>query len=126
MKNSPVLEMVSVDAEWDTPSWSIVRNWAVSLPALPLKTLVRYRLAAQRMDTGQWVEADDGSVFSFWVDDDPPPPWASGALIYQIFPDRFYPGNGKAWNKTKLSHRFIRGNAARCDRQTGLHPEPGF
>jgi glycosidase len=95
--------------EWDTPSWGILRTWTVSLPAQPAGTLLRYRLAARRLDTSQWVEADDGRGFSLWVDYDPAPAWAQAATIYQIFPDRFYPGDGRPWNQAKSLSDFYGG-----------------
>lgn len=107
--SAPLLDLTPAAAEWDSPTWGIVRAWAVSLPPQPAGTLVRYRLAARRADTAQWVEADDGSGFALWVDDDPVPTWAQSALVYQIFPERFYPGNGRAWNPAKSLLDFYGG-----------------
>jgi glycosidase len=104
-----VLDLEPADAEWDSPSWGVFRTWTISLPPQPAGRLVRYRLAARRADSGQWVEADDGSPFALWVDDDPPPAWAREAIVYQIFPDRFYPGEGRAWNKARSLLDFYGG-----------------
>jgi cyclomaltodextrinase len=104
---------------WDNPSWSIIRTWSASLPPQPVGTLVRYRLAARQIDIGQWVEADNGSAFALWVDDDPPPAWAREAIVYQILPDRFYPGNRRTWNEVKSLLDFhggtLRGIADKLD-----------
>ena len=99
--SASVLDLEPASADWDDPSWSIVRTWTVNLPPQPAGTLLRYRLSARRVDSGQWVEADGGSGFALWVDNDPPPAWACAAIVYQIFPDRFYPGDGRPWNKTR-------------------------
>jgi glycosidase len=108
-ESAPLLDLTPAAAEWDSPSWGIVRIWSVRLPPQPAGTLLRYRLAARRADTGQWTEADDGSSFALWVDDDPPPAWARQARVYQIFPDRFYPGDGRAWNKANSLLDFYGG-----------------
>ncbi len=107
--SAPLLDLEPAAAEWDSPTWSIVRTWTVSLPPQPAGTLVRYRLAARRADTAQWAEADDRSGYALWVDNDPPPAWAKSAVIYQIFPDRFYPGNGRAWKPAKSLLDFYGG-----------------
>lgn len=99
--SAPPLDLAPAAVEWDSPSWSIVRAWSVCLPPQPARTLLRYRLAARRVDTGQWVEADDGSGYALWVDDDPFPAWAQQAIVYQVFPDRFHPGNNQAWKPAK-------------------------
>jgi glycosidase len=110
--SASILDLKPAGIKWDDPSWSVIRTWTVSLPPQPAGTLVRYRLAARRVDTGQWVEAESGSAattFSLWVDDDPVPAWAHAAIVYQVFPDRFYPGNGRTWNKVKSLTDFYGG-----------------
>ena len=109
-----LLELQPGDVNWDDPSWSLVRTWTVSLPPQPAGTLIRYRLAARRVDTGQWVEAESGSensikAFSLWVDNDPAPAWARAAIVYQVFPDRFHPGEGHSWKKVKSLTDFYGG-----------------
>lgn len=107
--SATLLDLTPAAAEWDSPTWSIVRLWTVSLPPQPARTLIRYRLAARRADTGQWAEADDRSIFALWVDDDPVPEWARQARVYQIFPERFYPGNGRPWKPAKSLLDFYGG-----------------
>ncbi len=111
-----VLDLEPAAVKWDDPAWGYVRSWTVGLPSQPAGTLIRYHLAARRLDTGQWVYADTGSGdaagaddFALWVDDDPIPSWAREALVYQIFPDRFYPGDGRQWNKVKSLTDFYGG-----------------
>jgi glycosidase len=107
-KTANILELATSALHWDNPSWNIVRTWSACVPAQPAKTIIRYKMAAHQADTDEWISSDFGTTFSIWVDDDPPPAWAKDALIYQIFPDRFYPGNEKEWNSTN-SLRDIHG-----------------
>ncbi len=103
------LELEPVSTQWDTLSWGMVRTWSVCLPPQPAKTLIRYRLAAHRADTAEWIEADEGFGYALWVDDDPPPSWAFQARVYQIFPDRFYPGDGGSWRAARSISDFYGG-----------------
>ncbi len=41
-----------------------------------------------------------GEVFTYHVDSFRSPQWAHDAVIYHIFVDRFYPGDGKTWTQT--------------------------
>lgn len=93
-------ELVSTSSNWDTLSWGIVRVWSGTIPPQPGDTLVRYKLAAHRVDTNQWVEADNSTCFALYVDREPVPDWSRDAIIYQILPDRFFPGNNRRWNVT--------------------------
>jgi cyclomaltodextrinase len=108
-QSAKVLDLQFTSSDWDDPSWSILRSWTVELPPQPAGTLLRYRMAARRLEDAQWVEADDGSGFALWVDDDPVPAWAHAAIVYQVFPDRFYPGNDRPWKKAKSLTDFYGG-----------------
>ncbi|MBE2225648.1 MAG: alpha-amylase, partial [Anaerolineae bacterium] len=83
---------------WDLLNWSYRETWHGTLPAQPEGTLVRYQILAYPADGGAPILADDGAVFSYLVDTTPLPAWVREARIYQIFPDRFSPGNGRFWN----------------------------
>lgn len=83
---------------WDLLTWSYCQTWNCILPAQPEVTLVRYQILAYPADGGEPILADDGAVFSYLVDTMPLPEWARAARIYQIFPDRYSPGNGRFWN----------------------------
>lgn len=115
-RSALVLDLQPVDTAWDDIAWGYFRTWVVSLPPHPAGTLIRYHLAARRSDNGRWVYAESGSEsaaeaddFALWVDDDPVPAWTRAALVYQIFIDRFYPGDGKRWNKVKSLGDFFGG-----------------
>ena len=48
-------------------------------------------------------------TFTFHVDRLAPPDWARNAVIYQIFVDRFYPGDGRDWLQTEDLRDFYGG-----------------
>jgi cyclomaltodextrinase len=48
-------------------------------------------------------------VFNYHVDTIQPPQWARNAVIYQVFLDRFYPGDGKSWQQTDDFNDFFGG-----------------
>ncbi len=93
-----VFPFTRTDINWDLLNWSYRETWQCALPAQPEGTLVRYQIVAYPADGSEPILADDGAVFSYLVDSQPLPDWAREARIYQIFPDRFSPGNGRSWN----------------------------
>lgn len=112
------VEMTCVSSEWDTPLWGYLRHFEAVLPGQPAGTVVRYRLGAGGPN-GEETLADDGALYSYYVDDDPPPAWTREAVLYQIFVDRFNPGAGHAWlNPPDLSGFYggrIRGITEKLD-----------
>ena len=123
------IALTQTDTIWDTLSWGYLTRWEVTLPARPEGTVVRYRLGAwadgspevfaDRPDAtdaseqatraffaGETPPADllpedpRGDTFSYHVDTLAPPAWAEDAAIYQIFVDRFFPGEGRGWLQT--------------------------
>lgn len=87
--------------EWDLLNWQYLQFWQLTLPPQPEGTIVRYRIKATPADGSEPIWANDGEVFSYYVGPSEPPAWSQEAIIYQIFPDRFYPGDGRAWNPTQ-------------------------
>ncbi len=87
--------------EWDVINWAYVQTWQATLPPQPEGTLVRYRIEARLRDGQRPILADDGAIFSYLVGDPDPPSWAAEAIIYQVFPDRFSRGAGRAWKQTQ-------------------------
>ena len=92
--------------DWDLLNWSYYQVWQVTLPTQLVGTLVRYQILAHPADGGQPIRADDGATFSYLVSDPYPPAWSRKAVVYQIFPDRFSPGNGRAWPDTDDLNRI--------------------
>ncbi len=118
-----------VSVVWDTLLWGYYEKWEGTLPAQPEGTLVRYRIGAwsgdgpetfadwpDRLATAEQaahaffeglplptVPPGDprvGCTFAYSVDRLAPPQWARESVIYHVFVDRFYPGNGRDWNQT--------------------------
>jgi len=118
-----------VAVEWDTLAWGYVAVWEASLPPQPEGAVIRYRIGAWSNEgeeifadwpDPQWraeqaasahfrqqplpaPRADDppgAQTFTLHVDRLAPPGWAREAVIYQIFVDRFYPGDGRGWLQT--------------------------
>jgi cyclomaltodextrinase len=123
---------------WDSLVWDYITIWKVVLPPQPEGTLIRYQISAWQDGGlevfGDWPDAQmtaeqaaeaffhnrpqpkvkpgdpaQGKVFTFSVDNYAAPDWAHEAVIYQIFPDRFYPGDGKDWLQTEDVSGFCGG-----------------
>ncbi len=98
MPETAVVPLTLVHTEWDTLNWDYVQTWQATLPPQPAGTLVRYRLRAFPAQGGDPIWADNSATFSYLVDEMALPQWAKEAVVYQVFPDRFNPGNGRSWN----------------------------
>lgn len=124
--NGQVLPLQQMDIDWDVVAWGYVTRWRAAFPPQADGTVVRYRIGAWAGDGEEvfadWPDVQDtaeqaaaaffrddplpvtpsgdpgrGRTFSFHVDRIRPPQWARDAVIYQVFVDRFYPGDGRAW-----------------------------
>jgi glycosidase len=102
------IPMECVGVEWDMLVWGYVRRFRATLPGQPECSLLRYRLVAFSEDK-QTVYADDGTEYTCFIADDPPPEWTRQAVIYQVFVDRFFPGEGKRWLKPDSPSGFYGG-----------------
>ncbi|GAB4574303.1 MAG: alpha-amylase family glycosyl hydrolase [Anaerolineae bacterium] len=118
------------EVQWDTLVWDYLQIWQAVIPPQPEGTLVRYRISAWSPDGPEyfadWPDAQivvekaaeaffhdrpmpevapgdpaEGMHFAYTVDRYAAPDWAHEAVIYQIFPDRFYPGDGRDWLQTE-------------------------
>ncbi|MBI5960096.1 MAG: alpha-amylase, partial [Chloroflexi bacterium] len=134
--NGQVIRLSKVDTVWDTVAWGYVTHWRAEIPGQPEGVVVRYRIGAWDGEGPEvfadWPDVQDtaekaagaffsgkplpqtlpgdparGQTFSIHFDHFAPPDWARHAVIYQVFVDRFYPGNGREWMKAeKLSDFF--------------------
>jgi len=115
--------------EWDGVAWGYTVRWQGTLPAQPEGTVVRYRIGAWAGAGAEvfadWPNVQDaaeraaaaffrgeplpallpgdparGTTFCYHVDQARPPDWVRAAVIYHVFVDRFYPGDGRAWLQT--------------------------
>lgn len=85
--------------EWDLLNWSYTDIWEGKLPGFSDSSIVRYQIRAHNEDSDNFYWADEGATYSYLVGDSGPPAWAQPAIIYQVFPDRFHPGEGRVWNE---------------------------
>ncbi|MFW6062766.1 MAG: alpha-amylase family glycosyl hydrolase [Chloroflexota bacterium] len=92
------IEMVPSQVQWDLFNWAYYQMWQGTLPSYGDGAVVRYVIHAHPTG-GEPVAADDGQIFSYLVGRHDPPSWSREAIIYQIFPDRFHPGEGRSWRQ---------------------------
>ncbi|HEX9117251.1 MAG TPA: alpha-amylase family glycosyl hydrolase [Anaerolineae bacterium] len=98
------IDFVPDEVCWDDAAWDYLRYWSAELPPQPAGALVRYKVAARAGGSQTWTYADnqagsaaDATEFSLSFDGTGVPAWAREAVVYHIFVDRFYPGDGKPW-----------------------------
>jgi cyclomaltodextrinase / maltogenic alpha-amylase / neopullulanase len=103
--------MEAAACEWDTELWGYIRHFQITLPGFPAGTLLRYRLSLHESDEKETF-ADNGAFFALWIDDDPLPDWTRDAIVYQIFPDRYNPGEGRDWLMPETPAGFYGGRLA--------------
>ena len=102
------------ESVWNRLEWRYVRYWRGQIPPQPNSTTVRYQIGGRVLGSDQWIFADnqaralsEATEFAISVDAYDVPTWARDAVIYHIFLDRFYPGDGVPWKKpTNLSGFF--------------------
>lgn len=110
--------------EWDMLNWRYVQTWTATLPPRPNGTIVRYKICAYPADSDELIWADHDELFAYYVGAAGPPAWSQDAIIYQIFPDRFAIGNGRAWPDThdlnQLHGGTLRGIIEKLDYIAGM------
>ena len=115
------------DSEWDTLLWDYVTVWTARIPGQSDGTLVSYCIkaltSAGHVIHADYPDAEErvqhatmihfksippdapftpspqreAPLFCYHVDRLAPPAWVRDAIIYHIFLDRFYPGDGRDW-----------------------------
>lgn len=119
-------ELVPSEPVWSTFEWRYVRHWYGQIPPQASGTVIRYKIGGRVAGSDSWIFADnqarvlsDATEFAISIDDYDLPTWARDAVIYHIFLDRFYPGDGVPWKKpTNLSGFFggtLRGAIQKLD-----------
>ena len=120
------VECVPSEPVWSPLEWRYVRHWHGEIPPQPNGTMVRYKIGGRVLGSNNWVFADNqarvlsaATEFAISVDAYDIPTWVQDAVIYHIFLDRFYPGDGVPWKKpTNLSGFFggtLRGAIQKLD-----------
>jgi glycosidase len=100
--------MQPIGSRWETLEWGYVQRFQATLPGQAPDTVLRYRLSTLEPG-GSEVFADQGAYYAFYVDDDPYPDWSRDAVVYQVFVERFSPGNGKTWLSPETRAGFYGG-----------------
>ena len=125
--------------EWDTLLWDYVSRWSARIPGQDDGAMVSYCISATRADGAvihaDYPDAEErvqhatmihfknippdapfvpspqeeASLFCYHVDRLAPPAWIEDAIIYHIFLDRFYPGDGRDWLQTSDTLDFCGG-----------------
>lgn len=138
-QNGQVVMFKHIRTRWDSIIWDYLTHWEAVIPPQPDSTLVQYIISAWREDGDEnyadWPHAYDSvqheamiyfknipadteftpndplipQVFNYHVDRIQPPDWANDAVIYQVFVDRFYPGDGREWKQTENLRDFLGG-----------------
>lgn len=137
--NSQVIFFQQQGVEWDTLVWGYVARWTAVLPPQSENTIIRYQIGAWSEDVDEtfadWPivkatsehaagaffrgepvqetlaigDPNQPHTFSLAVDRLKPPAWAYEAVIYHIFVDRFFPGQGRGWTQTEDLNGFCGG-----------------
>lgn len=136
--NGKVLMLHRADLRWDTLAWAYVTTWEGDISPQPEGSIVTYIISAWAEGDAEYL-ADfpdvkrtgerfarsfftgevitdarpisplHATVFNYHIDDFTVPQWAQDAIIYQIFVDRFYPGDGKDWQTPDSLSGFFGG-----------------
>lgn len=124
---------------WDTLVWDYISHWSARIPGQSDGAMVRYCIRAKTADGqtihADYPDAEErvqhatmihftnippdapftptpqasAPLFCYHVDRHEAPAWAHEAIIYHIFLDRFYPGDGRAWLQTDDLQGFCGG-----------------
>lgn len=128
-QNGNVIHFQSVGQFWDSITWGYHTKWTAILPPQSENTVIRYRIGAWTEDgteafadypelkatteraAGAFFRGESvpplppigdaiGKTFTLNISDHKIPEWGKSAVIYQIFVDRFYAGDGRDWLQT--------------------------
>jgi glycosidase len=102
------ISMETSGIEWDTMQWGYIQYFRATLPGQTSGTVIRYYLSGITTN-GKEILADNGTIYACYIANDPAPSWSHGAIIYQIFVDRFFPGNGNSWLNPQYPSGFYGG-----------------
>jgi len=99
-----ILPFTKHNLSWHSILWTYVREWRLTLPPQPEGIMLRYKIGARQPGSATYffTESQSGSFerathYSIYYGADGLSEWAKDTIVYQIFIDRFNPGQGKAW-----------------------------
>lgn len=133
-RNGAPLALAWQATEWMDLIWDYLSVWQAEIPPQPAGTYVRYQIEALPVPGSAfapaYADADPKAagglepVFSYLVDAPAAPAWIHEAVMYHVYLDRFYPGDGKAWltpqKRTGLMGGTLRGVIDKLDYIAGL------
>jgi len=98
--NGEVVAMAQKGKSWNDLLWGYVNWYRGIIPPQSEGVKVKYKIEAWHSNGQDSLYADNqardsesATLFAYKVDQLTPPLWARDAIIYQIFIDRFYPGD---------------------------------
>lgn len=137
-RNGQIVRLEPVDVIWDTLAWGYMTRWQGTIPAQEDGAVVRYQISGwaddgpeiyadwpdmkatteaaagaffrdEPFDYSQYVSSVQPNIFTYYVDRLRAPQWARDSIIYHVFVDRFYPGDGHHWLKPRNISGFFGG-----------------
>ena len=98
------IDLQKVTGDWSLLAWDYAAVWQTQVSGYPRGTYFRYRIGARALGQEAWTFADHqageiekATPFALIFDHYERPAWAREAIVYQIFLDRFYPGDNVSW-----------------------------
>jgi glycosidase len=124
-----VVHFVPGEVKWDSMLWGYYQFWTVDLPPQASGVLVNYKIGAFKEGCSEvfadWPDGkrkvmqsthafyhgrpfpnidygnpNQGLIFNYRVGGFESSGWIREAVIYQVFIDRFYPGDDRGWHET--------------------------
>lgn len=119
------------NTRWDTALWLFLHEWQLELPFASLADGRPYRIYAQLGD-GTRLYADNGAIceteatlFRLALPRESSE-WIRRAIIYQVFVDRFNPGEGHSWAQDSDLRRPFGGRIAGVTEKLPYLRQMGF
>ena len=153
--NAACVDFQRANTEWDTVCWDYLTHWQAIIPPQADGTLLRYTISGRTGDGeivhADYPQAEErtrhatmlhfGNIpadapftpspqteaptFCCHVDKLRAPDWIWDAVIYHIFIDRFYPGDGADWQPNDNLKGVSGGTLLGRARQTRPYRRPG-
>jgi len=122
---------------WNNHLWKWVREWSLLLPPQEAGVTLRYKIWAELSSSAsgecqllysdnQANHFDSADGFAIYYGADATPEWARAARVYQIFVDRFNPGEGSSWLQTERLDRPMGGTLRGITEKLQYIEEMGF
>jgi glycosidase len=94
---------------WSENGEEIYADWPDVDDIVHHEVALHYKTIAAKTHLVHYAHFPGEHVFNYHVDTYQIPGWAAEATLYHIFIDRFYPGDGKIWVRTKAEGKVCGG-----------------